>query len=278
MNDKFILVRSAESPIEYSITPIYRDGPIFETEVREAAFNGIPDQKTRAKVWKMLLRCYPYCPSKWEQTQNENLTQYTTFVNEFIVNKNAEIGKENCKLVPNPLDTTWKNDPDLKPEDLNEGSNESKWSQDFGDSEMREIIWKDTNRTYSDIDFFSRHNKQSLARLLYVFGKLNAGVQYVQGMNELLAPLLYVFAEAAGQLETEVSEVVEADSFFAFTNLMAETRDLFIRQMDSSTSGLYSALSLCSLGKASLRCSTPTSSSRCPPSPAAWSDRMHGVT
>ena len=45
-------------------------------------------------------------------------------------------------------------------------------------------------------------------------------------------------AEAEGELEREVSEATEADVFFAFTNLMAETRDLFIRDCDSSTSGL----------------------------------------
>ena len=57
-------------------------------------------------------------------------------------------------------------------------------------------------------------------------------------MNELLAPILYVFAEAEGELDQEVSLAVEADAFFAFTNLMAETRDLFIRDCDSSTNGL----------------------------------------
>ena len=103
---------------------------------------------------------------------------------------------------------------------------------------MREIIWKDTDRTYIDIPFFSQHNKQVLARMLYVFGTLNAGVRYIQGMNELLAPILYVFAEAEGELDQEVSLEVEADAFFAFTNLMAETRDLFIRDCDSSTNGL----------------------------------------
>jgi len=61
---------------------------------------------------------------------------------------------------------------------------------------MREIIWKDTLRTYSDIAFFNSYNKEVIARMLFVFGKLNRGVQYVQGMNELVAPLLYVFAES----------------------------------------------------------------------------------
>ena len=41
------------------------------------------------------------------------------------------------------------------------------------------------------------------------------------------------------QVEQEVSREIEADTFFAFKNLMSETKDLFIQQMDSSTSGMY---------------------------------------
>ena len=39
-------------------------------------------------------------------------------------------------------------------------------------------------------------NKAIMARILYIFGKLNQSVEYVQGMNELLAPILYAFAQA----------------------------------------------------------------------------------
>mgnify|MGYP000082076930 FL=1 len=238
MNGQFITRRDTDNPMEYALTPIYRDGPLFECEVREAAFNGIHGQKRRAEVWKMLLRCYPYQPSKWEEVRQSNIDQYITFVNEFIAARNVAGGKPDCKFVPNPLDSSWKRSADYDPSEDDGKTNESKWSREFGDSEMREIIWKDTDRTYSDIPFFSQHNKQVLARMLYVFGTLNAGVRYIQGMNELLAPILYVFAEAEGELDQEVSLEVEADAFFAFTNLMAETRDLFIRDCDSSTNGL----------------------------------------
>ncbi len=34
-----------------------------------------------------------------------------------------------------------------------------------------------------------------LARILLLYAKLNRGVRYVQGMNELLAPLYYLFAQ-----------------------------------------------------------------------------------
>ena len=38
------------------------------------------------------------------------------------------------------------------------------------------------------------HVKQeALKRILFIFAKLNPGIRYVQGMNEVLAPLYYVF-------------------------------------------------------------------------------------
>lgn len=35
--------------------------------------------------------------------------------------------------------------------------------------------------------------QEALRNILIVFAKLNPGIRYVQGMNELLAPLFYVF-------------------------------------------------------------------------------------
>ena len=40
-------------------------------------------------------------------------------------------------------------------------------------------------------------------------------------------------------METPVPRGVEADTFFAFNNLMSETKDLFIQQMDDCTTGLF---------------------------------------
>lgn len=35
--------------------------------------------------------------------------------------------------------------------------------------------------------------QEALRRILIIFAKLNPGIRYVQGMNEVLAPLFYVF-------------------------------------------------------------------------------------
>ena len=92
----------------------------------------------------------------------------------------------------------------------------------FQDSEILEQIDRDVKRTHPDISFFSSKSNQvriqclqcsdwyqlyqydsiicsfwpyqeSLRRILIIFSKLNPSIRYVQGMNEVLAPLFYVF-------------------------------------------------------------------------------------
>ena len=45
-----------------------------------------------------------------------------------------------------------------------------------------------------------------MCRILVLFAKLNQGIRYVQGMNEVLAPFLYVFTKDDDK-ETAVSAV-----------------------------------------------------------------------
>ena len=51
----------------------------------------------------MLLRCYPFNPSKWEAAAATNLQNYRKFLEEFILSRNRACGKEDCVLVPSPL-------------------------------------------------------------------------------------------------------------------------------------------------------------------------------
>ena len=62
-----------------------------------------------------------------------------------------------------------------------------------------EVIERDVRRTLPSLHFFSpeaggaRH-AAALRDALFVYSKLNKATRYVQGMNEVLAPLYYVFA------------------------------------------------------------------------------------
>ncbi|XP_038601179.1 TBC1 domain family member 13 [Tachyglossus aculeatus] len=72
-------------------------------------------------------------------------------------------------------------------------------------------------------------------RILFIYAKLNPGIAYVQGMNEIVGPLYYTFANDPNN---EGKEHAEADTFFCFTNLMSEIRDNFIKSLDDSQCGI----------------------------------------
>ncbi|KAK0134673.1 TBC1 domain family member 13 [Merluccius polli] len=72
-------------------------------------------------------------------------------------------------------------------------------------------------------------------RILFIYAKLNPGIAYVQGMNEIVGPIYYTFATDPND---EWKEHAEADTFFCFTNLMSENRDNFIKSLDDSQCGI----------------------------------------
>ncbi|KAF9975851.1 hypothetical protein BGZ73_000302 [Actinomortierella ambigua] len=70
---------------------------------------------------------------------------------------------------------------------------------------------------------------EAIERILFVYAKLNPGVGYVQGMNEILGPLYYLMANDPNE---ESRAHAEAESFWLFHNMMAHFRDHFVRSLD----------------------------------------------
>ncbi|KAI9299721.1 rab-GTPase-TBC domain-containing protein, partial [Cunninghamella echinulata] len=93
-----------------------------------------------------------------------------------------------------------------------------------------------------DDDHVQDYHWEVIERILFMYAKLNPGIGYVQGMNEILAPIYYVFANdtsthLAGQVHAE------ADTFFSFSILMGEVRDHFVRSLDQdATTGIHATL------------------------------------
>jgi len=142
---------------------------------------------------------------------------------------------------------------DIKQEDTENGQIEgdAKSEDDFdADEFLLYEISKDVVRTHPDLQFFldAVHGParyESLKRVLFVYAKLNPGVKYVQGMNELLGALFYVLAAQSPQVSEseELSQLfsaqaAEADAFNCFTVLMGELRDVFVEDLDDSTTGI----------------------------------------
>lgn len=76
-----------------------------------------------------------------------------------------------------------------------------------------------------------------LARVLFIYAKLNKGIKYVQGMNEVIAVLYYCFWKYGSDLVIS-TQYLESDLFFCFSNLMSEIKDGFLRDLDQESSGI----------------------------------------
>ncbi|KOM31519.1 hypothetical protein LR48_Vigan01g107400 [Vigna angularis] len=122
------------------------------------------------------------------------------------------------------------------------------WQSDnpaLQDTEIINQIDRDVKRTHPDMHFFcgdsqfAKSNQEALKNVLIIFAKLNPGVRYVQGMNELLAPLFYVFKNDPDE---ENAAFAEADAFFCFVELLSGLRDNFVQQLDNSVVGIRSTI------------------------------------
>ncbi|XP_072965667.1 uncharacterized protein [Typha angustifolia] len=125
-------------------------------------------------------------------------------------------------------------------------SSNSIWNQFFKDVEIVEQIDRDLPRTHPDIEFFSadsplsQKHLEAMRNILLLFAKLNPAIGYVQGMNELLAPLFYVFRTDPDEKN---GSYAEADSFACFVRLLSHSMDHFCQQLDYSSTGIHSTLS-----------------------------------
>jgi hypothetical protein len=58
-------------------------------------------------------------------------------------------------------------------------------------------------------------------------------------MNELLAPLYYMFSTDTDRTSAKYAE---ADAFYCFVDLISEFRDHFCQQLDNSNSGIKATI------------------------------------
>lgn len=194
-------------------------------KLRQALCNGFVacTAQDRCMAWMITSGLLSLCPEDW-QSQISNFTDhYQVYIQTF------KLEDFNTKIFENA-------------------------ETDFGveDNKLMEIIHRDIVRTGNQIVFFPNPdetipNPKNLAimpysyhvrrveRLLYTFGKLNTGLSYIQGFNEIACPLYYVFSTASPLFDNDFMKV-EAMTFFMFQQLFTGTTlgDLYITRDHSS--------------------------------------------
>lgn len=72
-----------------------------------------------------------------------------------------------------------------------------------------------------------------MTRILFVFARLNPKVEYVQGMNEILAPIFYVVNSS------HKTHVQEAACFYMFNNVMTDILELHMKDFGRKENGVH---------------------------------------
>lgn len=96
---------------------------------------------------------------------------------------------------------------------------------------------KKSDLSTEDVNNFIEAHSDALARILFIYARLNAGIKYVQGMNEILAVIYYCFWKFGNEAIIS-TEYLESDVFFCFSNLMSELKDGFLRDLDREKNGI----------------------------------------
>ena len=220
--------------------------------------DGIPDEIPilRSIVWKINLGYLSINNEEWENILSEKRNSYFYYKN--IIHKNL---LEEFKLFEN-----YSNMSKEEKEDLDKKTNKL----------LLEQICKDVNRTHNQLDFFFKptdeNNKLSqkelielmdnrrncsmknindiykinikethadvIARILFIYSKFFPDISYVQGMNEIIAPIYYVFSfDKTYGVEVSV-ENIEADVFWTFNSLMEQIKNNFNSEKNQDDTGI----------------------------------------
>lgn len=128
----------------------------------------------RPLTWKLLCGYLPPERSEWASVLAANRARYWAVVHDATIDPSAR-----------PMD----GDHPLSESDT------SQWREFFRDADVRALIARDAQRTHADLSAVHQRIRDPLERLLFVYAKNHPNPGYRQGMNELAAPFLIVFAQ-----------------------------------------------------------------------------------
>ena len=220
--------------------------------------DGLPDEIPilRSIIWKINLGYLPINNEEWAKILEDKRSSY--FYYKDIFTKKLQ---EEFKLYKD-YNTMKKEDK----EKIDKKTNKA----------LLEQIRKDVNRTHNQMDFFfksidenNQFSKKELmemmenrincsmknindiykinikethadviVRILFIYSYFFPDLSYVQGMNEIIEPIYYIFSfDKTYGVEPSI-ENIEADTFWTFNCLMAQVKDIFNREKDDKDIGL----------------------------------------
>eukprot|EP01063_Lacrimia_lanifica_P016007 TRINITY_DN22636_c0_g1_i1.p1 TRINITY_DN22636_c0_g1~~TRINITY_DN22636_c0_g1_i1.p1 ORF type:complete len:440 (+),score=157.53 TRINITY_DN22636_c0_g1_i1:119-1438(+) len=179
-------------------------GETTSSGLRGMCWSGIPRQR-RAQCWRLLCGYEPVTRDRREADLARKRAEFQSYVTQYY-----------------------------------SAANQDGW---MGDSQK--VIKKDIPRTAPNLPFFQHKKVQAMyERILVIWAQRHPATGYVQGMNDLVTPFLYVFAAEEMDREVMLSEkvapeeveqliednaaflqVVESDAYWCFNHLLDHIQD-----------------------------------------------------
>ena len=171
-----------------------------EEIINNILLHGIPETLPclRPLIWKSLIGFFPLKDlSKWGKITIQKKSDYQKLLEKYKYYPN-EIKDEKHLIIINQID-------------------------------------KDLPRTRFDVPFFEDKNINNeketnydvLRRILFLYANEHGEVSYIQGMNEIIAIIFYIFSKDDNEF---CKEYTESDSYYTFEILMEQIKEIF--QMD----------------------------------------------
>ena len=190
----------ADKKVIESLTNFIDYDEFKEKTIKQILLNGIPESLPciRPLIWKSFIGFYPLTDlSKWKNETINKYSDYKKIIEKYNYYPNNIKEENHVKLI--------------------------------------EQINKDLPRTRFGVSFFGEKNKNNekeinydvLRRILFYFANENSEVGYVQGMNEIIAIIFYIFSKDDNPF---CKKYTESDSYFTFSTIIEEIKGIFLME------------------------------------------------
>ena len=249
----------SKSTVELASNIIDNIVSMNKSEMFKLTENGLPDDlpELRSLVWKINLDYLTPDWNQWNRYLDSKRTAYKNYRAKIIKDLEKELDslKDYDKMTKEEKNEMDKKTHKIILEEICKDTNRTHTEMNFfvkpiddktifTEKEILALVEKKRNCTLKNINDTYKINivlthADVLSRILFIYSKFEPNIGYVQGMNEILAPIYYAFSFDKTN-EAQSIDDIEADSFWCFFNLMYILKDLFDKDNDKKQQGINS--------------------------------------
>lgn len=225
--------------------------------LKKLSTQGIPDDISilRSLIWKINLGYLSINNEEWDKTLETQRNTYNYYKQVFILKLKEEIAeyKDTLSKTQDEIDSFEASSNKGLLEEICKDVNRTHMQFSFffqpvsnntklSFCELQQLVDDRRNCTLKNIEYTYKVNINEthadvIARILFIYCKFSPDLSYVQGMNEIIAPIYYCYSND-NVYENESFVNVEADSFWSFYMLMQQLKCVFNRENDHEDEGI----------------------------------------